>query len=141
MGLFDADGQTDKESWLDPESGLLFHNAKYNWNNNAVEENSGLLETPSLSLFEEFIAEEDKSIFEDITVEATEPKGLMEIEPAEPAVVEETETAPEETDYETSRNAANVGLAIGNPLKVLLLSPKYSANSCKGFCLDDAIRL
>ena len=110
MGLFDADGQTDKESWLDPESGLLFHNAKYNWNNNAVEENSGLLETPSLSLFEEFIAEEDKSIFEDITVEAPEPKGLMEIEPAEPAVVEETETAPEETDYETSRNAANVGL-------------------------------
>lgn len=106
MGLLG--GQTDKESWLDPDTGLLFHNAKYNWNNTEP-----FIETPST---EEFVVGEDLSKFTDIT-----PSGLLE-EDLESVVLDEiseeipetllTPTPPQEetVDFEALRNKTNVGL-------------------------------
>jgi len=120
MGLLD--GQTDKESWLDPQTGLLFHNAQYNWNNTGPS-----IEMPST---EGFVVDEDLSTFLDIT--PTEPSGLLEedlesivldeiteeipetlLTPAAAPVVEEIVEAPveeESVDYEALRNNVNVGL-------------------------------
>ena len=109
MGLLG--GQTDKESWLDPDTGLLFHNAKYNWNNSGPS-----IEMPST---EGFVVGEDLSEFVDIT--PTAPSGLLE-EDLESVILNEiTEEIPEtlltpappqeETvDFEELRNKANVGL-------------------------------
>ena len=111
MGLLG--GQTDKESWLDPQTGLLFHNAQYNWNNTGPS-----IETPTT---EGFIVDEDLSDFIDIT--PTEPAGLLE-EDMESLVLQEiTEEIPEtllspteapveeeSVDYEGLRNNVNVGL-------------------------------
>lgn len=109
MGLLG--GQTDKESWLDPQTGLLFHNAQYNWNNTGPS-----IETPTT---EGFVVDEDLSDFIDIT--PTEPSGLLE-EDLESIVLDEiseeipetllTPTPPQEetVDFEELRNKTNVGL-------------------------------
>jgi len=109
MGLLG--GQTDKESWLDPQTGLLFHNAKYNWNNSGPS-----IEMPST---EGFVVDEDLSEFIDIT--PTAPSGLLE-EDLESIVLDEiseeipetlltpTPVAEETVDFEELRNNTNVGL-------------------------------
>jgi hypothetical protein len=115
MGLLD--GQTNKKSWLDPQTGLIFHNDKYNWNNT-----DPFIETPTT---EGFVVGEDLSTFTDITptIQAASPAGLLE-EDLESLVLEEiTEEIPEtlltpqeapveETpiDFEALRNNVDVGL-------------------------------
>ena len=118
MGLLG--GQTDKESWLDPQTGLLFHNAQYNWNNSSPS-----IEMPST---EGFVVDEDLSEFIDIT--PTAPSGLLEediesvilneiteeipetlLTPAAPQEEPVLEPVAEETvDFEELRNKTNVGL-------------------------------
>jgi len=109
MGLLG--GQTDKESWLDPDTGLLFHNAQYNWNNTGPS-----IEPPTT---EGFVVDEDLSEFIDIT--PTAPSGLLE-EDLESIVLDEiseeipetlltpTPVAEETVDFEELRNNTNVGL-------------------------------
>lgn len=113
-----TDGQSDKKSWLDPDSGLTFHNSKYNWNNP-----SSLLDTIEAPTTKEFFVDDDLSLFKDITPEAikTEPSGLLEenlesfvvedIEEPIPETLLEKTKEPEPTiNYDHLRHDVNVGL-------------------------------
>ncbi|HHZ95100.1 MAG TPA: hypothetical protein EYN67_05970 [Flavobacteriales bacterium] len=109
MGLLD--GQTDKESWVDPETGLLFHNSQYNWNNTgpSIEKptTEGFVVEPDRSLFSELAPieiEEDSSggLLEDALLE------LVEDNPSpEPVIAQET---PVIEDYTVRRSDVNTGL-------------------------------
>lgn len=100
MGLLGE--QKDNDTWVDPESGLVFHNANYNWNNlnpepkptfeeYVVQDNLGTFTDITKPTFEEYVVEPDRSIFTDIT-----PSKDIE--------------SNNNADYTAKRNAVNTGL-------------------------------
>ncbi len=111
MGLLD--GQTDKESWTDPETGLLFHNAQYNWNN-LPPEPTPQVQTITKPTFEEYVVEPDRSTFTDITpnkdklTDTQFNNAMQEIGMAD--VVKNVKKPNNKADYMAKLNAVNTGL-------------------------------
>ena len=115
-------GLLSGKTWEDPETGLIFHDSTYNWNN--IPEPDVVQPTPPPQvqtqpkpLYEESVVPDNRGTFQDITptlqpqapapvVQATAPEEIV----ATPTVTEEPIQEPSVKTIEQAYNEVNVGL-------------------------------